>query len=239
MSGLAQQLAGRQKLLIAVAALSESKAVLAACGVDVAPETIAHWEPVALTPQTDLVVTGVGKSAAAGGVASVLLRAPGAYAGIVSSGIAGALPPAGVEAIGSLVIATRSVFADEGVQTPAGFETFEARGMGPMPDGTTGAACDGRWLAILSEHLGARAAPIATVSTCSGTDAVAREVVRRTGAVAEAMEGAAVGLVAARVKIAFAEVRVLSNTTGDRGEQVWKLTESLANLGRVVARIAG
>jgi futalosine hydrolase len=75
---------------------------------------------------------------------------------------------------------------------------------------------------------------IATVSTCSGTDAAATEIAHRTGAAAEAMEGAAVGLVAFRHKVAFAEVRVISNTTGDRSRQVWALEESLAELGKFV-----
>lgn len=78
---------------------------------------------------------------------------------------------------------------------------------------------------------------IATVSTCSGTDAAAGEVVRRTGAIVEAMEGAAVGLVAHRLGVRFGEVRVVSNTTGSRTRQVWDLRGALARLSDVASAL--
>ena len=56
--------------------------------------------------------------------------------------------------------------------------------------------------------------PTATGAQCSGTEAAAREIVRRTGAVAEAMEGAAVVHAARRLGTAGIELRVISNTTG-------------------------
>jgi nucleoside phosphorylase len=74
---------------------------------------------------------------------------------------------------------------------------------------------------------------IATVSTCAGTDARAATVARRTGAVAEAMEGAAVAQVASRLGVTFAEVRVISNTTGDRANQRWDMRGALGGLSRV------
>jgi futalosine hydrolase len=92
---------------------------------------------------------------------------------------------------------------------------------------------DGQLLAALGiPHVQA----IATVSTCSGTNALAREIVTRTGAEVEAMEGAAVGLVASRLGVGFAEVRVISNTTGDRGSQQWDLPGALAALREWVVR---
>jgi nucleoside phosphorylase len=52
------------------------------------------------------------------------------------------------------------------------------------------------------------------------------------------MEGAAVALVAVRHALAFAELRVISNTTGRRAGQVWKLPEALARLGALARQIA-
>lgn len=78
---------------------------------------------------------------------------------------------------------------------------------------------------------------IATVSTCSGTDDLAAEVARRTNGVAEAMEGAAVGHVAHRFGVPFGEVRVISNTTGNRGSQTWDLPGALARLSDVASRL--
>src|SRR5262249_12942439 len=79
---------------------------------------------------------------------------------------------------------------------------------------------------------------IATVSTCSGTDAFATDVRDRTGAIAECMEGAAVGLVAERLGIPVGEVSIISNTTGDRNRQVWDLQKALHGLSRVIRMLA-
>lgn len=78
------------------------------------------------------------------------------------------------------------------------------------------------------------AGPVATVSTCSGLDSLAGQVRARTGALAEAMEGAAVGQVAHRLGIPFGELRVVSNTTGDRPRQVWDLKGALERLAAVL-----
>lgn len=76
-------------------------------------------------------------------------------------------------------------------------------------------------------------APIATVSSCSGTSTRASLIAASTGAWAEAMEGAAVALVAARLGVHYAEVRVISNTTGDREGQRWDLATALARLTEI------
>ena len=236
MSGLLQELVGDRKLLIAVAAMNEAQAVLGAFGVE--SGGVAPWQAVALAPGVDLVITGVGKAAAAGGVASVLGARAGVYAGVLSLGIAGTLVPGGAHLLGSVALASTSIFADEGVLTPDGFETFAAAGFGPFPDGSLGLSITPAWgraLACLCPH---PPAPIATLSTCSGTDEAARQVVQRTGATAEGMEGAAVALVAVRHALAFAELRVISNTTGRRAGQVWKLPEALARLGALARQIA-
>ena len=85
-----------------------------------------------------------------------------------------------------------------------------------------------------------RAGPIATVATCSGTDDAAREVVIRTGALAEAMEGAAVVHAALRLDLPGIELRSISNTTGDRGQQRWDLPRGLSALREAMLRtVAG
>ena len=73
--------------------------------------------------------------------------------------------------------------------------------------------------------------------------ACAHEVARRTRAVAEAMEGAAVGFTARRLGLAtgsapaFAELRVISNTTGDRSRQVWDLPRALSRLEQLGSQL--
>jgi futalosine hydrolase len=79
--------------------------------------------------------------------------------------------------------------------------------------------------------------PIATVATCSGTDEAAESIPRRTGALAEAMEGAAVVHAARRLGTPALEIRAISNTTGDRAEQVWDLDRALSALGVAVREL--
>ena len=80
---------------------------------------------------------------------------------------------------------------------------------------------------------------IATVSWCSGDDGCARGVVNRTGAIAEAMEGAAVCVAAQMIdpNIRTGELRVISNTTGDRKAQIWDLGLALGRLTHVCERL--
>ena len=216
-------LSGSRRCLFAIAAPKEAHAVTQAFNL---PEVI-HCRLTPISDAFDLVLTGVGKSAAAAGVAHVL--DPARHACVISLGIAGALPNSNLPLVSRIATRT-SVFADEGSVTPEGFRSISDMGFPPFPSGDI-AHADPRLLECLDVPI---VGAIATVSTCSGTDAAATEIVRRTDAVAEAMEGASVGLVAFRMNVPFAEVRVISNTTGDRSRQRWSLEESLAQLGLFV-----
>lgn len=181
----------------------------------------------------DIVMSGVGKSNAAGATARAI--DPDVHNFVLSVGIAGALPGAGLEMC-DVVIADRSVFADEGIGADSGFIPMSDAGFGAFPDGSMHATHDTSLFNLPDATIG----PIATVSWCSGSDACARGVVDRTGALCEAMEGASVALVANRVdpSIRTGEVRVISNTTGDRASQRWALDESLDRLREVLGRVA-
>jgi futalosine hydrolase len=223
-AALATYLNGK-KLLLAVAAPAEARAVARGAGAgDIA---LREWELIELAPGVEMVVTGVGKACAAGGVARVLdVTRHGAA---VSVGVAGGYPP---RELGAVVVATACVLADEGVVSAQGFQDIAALGFGPTSEGVSIPVP-----AALADALavpGAVRGPVATVSTCSGTDALAEELQRRTGAVAEAMEGAAVAVAGSRLGVPVGEVRVVSNTTGDRARQVWKLAEALEGLSGVI-----
>jgi futalosine hydrolase len=181
------------------------------------------------------VRTGVGKANAAAGLARVLDSSR--HAAVLNVGIAGALPGGGAR-IGDLIAASASVYADEGLLSPSGFTDCAGMGfpLGPFPGSAI--AADPALLAVVGP-LATLSAPVATVSTCSGTNTLADEVVRRTGAVAEAMEGAALAHIAARLGVPFAEVRAISNSTGDRSAQTWDIPAALSSLTRFMGRLAG
>lgn len=191
------------------------------------------WRPTVLTERLDLVLTGVGKANAAGGVARALLPR---HAGVLSLGLAGALPSRNSTPppqVGAVVLAEACRLADDGLalpdrflpQTDMGFPAVERLGESFPTDPAWRRA-----LAPLADHIGG----VATVSTCSGTDAQAAEIAYRTnGALAEDMESAAVGLAAARLGVPFSCLRVVSNLTGDRARQRWDLDLAFSVFARL------
>lgn len=182
----------------------------------------------------EVLVTGVGKAAAAAAVAKRL--AAGGVRVVLNIGIAGSLPSnQGHLAVGSIVAATGHSLADEGVATPDGFVPMSALGFGPeLAEGMTFCADAGVLEAIgrFADTHGV----IATVSTCSGTDALAMTVAERTGAVAEAMEGAAVAAACRLFGIPMGELRAISNRTGDRERQQWDIPKAMAALKAALSR---
>jgi futalosine hydrolase len=222
-----------RRLLVVVASAGEARAVLRGFGN---PEVgLTSWVSLAVDARADLVLTGIGKANAAGAVARALDVSR--HAAVVNLGIAGALPGGGL-AIGDVLLGTASVFADEGAQTPSAFLDCDALGfpIGDFPHGAVPCSLDTRdGFGAALEKLFPKRGAIATVSTCSGTDALARAIAERTSALAEGMEGAAAALVCHRVGVPFGEVRVISNTTGDRGSQVWDIPRAFS----VLAAAAG
>ena len=235
--GLLGSLAAKERLLLAVATPLEAGAVLSAFS-PARPDDPTHdpkpWSLFPVADRIDLVVTGVGKSPAAAAVASIL--ALGAHGGVLNLGIAGSLPSASALRLLDTILASSHHFADEGVARPPvpghdSFTTLHAMGFAPPGTVQGSVPSDDAWTNILRSLLPqAQFSPIATVSTCSGTDALAHAIAARTAAAAEAMEGAAIALAARNLGRHYAELRIISNTTGDRPGQVWDLRGALARL---------
>ncbi len=180
-----------------------------------------------------VIVSGIGRTNAAAATTAALLE-EGPFGGVLSVGIAGALPGSMLQP-GEVVVASACVYMEEGLQTPAGFTDTEAMGF-PLGDfAGNSVPTEARLTAFLPGPL--HRGVIATVATCSGTDALAAEVERRTRAIAEAMEGAAVVHAARRLGIAGGEVRVISNSTGDRERQRWDMARAMAALHALGARL--
>ncbi|MCB9841429.1 MAG: futalosine hydrolase [Phycisphaeraceae bacterium] len=231
--------ASNPSVLLVVAAPSEARAVLRGFDADGASGE-GDWVLHPLAPGFELLVTGVGKSNAAGAVGRLL--DPARHGCVVNLGVCGALPVGGGtplrfdRSICDVVLADGSVFADEGVEGER-FVTTSELGFPPTPLSTDEAFRPAPDLRARLGPLATVVAPIATVSTCAGTDALALRIAARTGAAAEAMEGAAIALVCHRLAVAFAELRVVSNTTGSRTDQRWDLPGSLARLSDVARAV--
>ncbi len=190
-------------------------------GLLIIASTESEAEPF-ISRELNTLISGVGKVNAAVSTACGLERAP--FDAVVSVGVAGSLPQSGLEP-GDIVIADQVVYAEEGMCAPDGFHTIESMGF-PLAEFFTEnrLGTDPKLIRDLRRILpDARVGGVATVATCSGTSAGAEEVFSRTGAVAEAMEGAAVLHAAGLLGVPGIEVRAISNRTGDRSTQNWDL----------------
>lgn len=152
-----------------------------------------------------LCISGIGKTNAA--VASVVAFENFPINKAVISGIAGAYPSSGLN-IGSIVVAEKEVFADEGllIDCKDSFHSFIFINheefllyvpdfMKNLPKGT-----------------------FLTVSACTGNIERAKFLEKKFNAVCENMEGAAIAKVAQLYKIPCVEIRSISNFITNRTE---------------------
>lgn len=175
---------------------------------------------------------GVGKVAATLALTRRLLAQP--PSGVVLFGVAGVHP--GGPDIGHACLVLRDWLADEGVAVPGGFLSVEALGLGRRGPFIADPALT-TWI---ETRLGIDVPHVvgATVSTCSGTDAQARAARDACPqAIVETMEGAAVGAVCTALGIPWAQLRVISNRTGDRERAGWDLPAALAVLHPALGRL--
>lgn len=166
-----------------------------------------------------LLETGVGPVNAA--FALTRLLATGALPrAVIVCGVGGAYPGSGL-APGDVACATTETYGDLGAESADGFLDMAALGfpVGPL---------------TLDLFPARTKAGFVTCATCTGTDARAAEMVRRTGGAVESMEGAAIVHVARRMGVPVGEVRGISNIAGARDRASWRLDEAAANARAVL-----
>lgn len=202
------------------------------------------WTIATPRPGVDVLISGIGRVNAAAATATAIATRAGRpqYRAIVNIGVAGALPKRPLN-IGDVVVASRCVFVEEGIALPDGPRDMTGLGF-ELVDNVAWASGNtitpnADVVDELMDRLGTHASTevIATVARCSGTDPAANEVVALTGAFAEAMEGAAVVMTAQRLGVPGAEVRVISNTCGDREHQHWDLSAALMRLDSIIGAL--
>ncbi len=165
-----------------------------------------------LKSHAPILLTGIGAVNAAYTLTRFLER--NEVRRIVVCGIGGAYLGSGLS-IGDVCCAATETYGDLGVETPEGFLNMEALG---FPVVTT---------FPLQFYPHARREKFVTVNTCSGTDALARAMEKRTaGGSVENMEGAAMAHVAGLAGIPIGEVRGISNMTGNRDRAAWRVREA-------------
>ncbi|MEC4675963.1 MAG: futalosine hydrolase [Nitrospirota bacterium] len=171
-------------------------------------------------------VSGVGKTNAAH--ATTLLIHEYAPAMIINFGVGGAYPSAGLKA-GDIAVASKEIYADEGVLLKDGFHTLETIGLHLLKTGRRkyfnefpadrklGKAALNSATLITSSKSGI----FATVSSCTGAREKAEELSLKYNAICENMEGAAVAHLCCSYGIPFVEIRGISNIVEDRDTGRW------------------
>jgi futalosine hydrolase len=210
-----------RRLLIVVAVEAERAAVLSGLsGLDIVVQ-----------------VAGVGMAAAAATTARLLLIADQAGAGfdaVLSAGIGGGF--AGRAGVGATVLATLSIAADFGADSPAGFLPADQLGLGPSTIEVDAALLDALRAALPQAVMGS----VLTVSTVTGTAAETADLTSRyPDAAAEAMEGFAVATAAGQAGVPFAELRTISNLVGPRDRSSWRIADALDRLRLAASGLAG
>jgi futalosine hydrolase len=180
-------------------------------------------------------VAGVGPAAAAAGTARLLALAEASGRGfdlVISAGIAGGFP--GRAELGATVAATHVRYADLGADSPDGFLSIEALGLG-----SSSLDCDDDVLTVLRSrrpHL--VVGEVLTVTTATGTRTRADTLAtRHPTAVAEAMEGFGVAQAATLAGVAFAEIRTIANLVGPRDRAAWRIGPALSALTEIGAEL--
>ena len=182
--------------------------------------------------EVHVIASGIGRTNAAIATTTAILN-NGPFNWILNLGLAGSLPESNLQ-IGDVVISNSCIYMEEGLMTPAGFQDIQSMGFSLGKFDGNRVPINPLILEPLKEH--GIVGSIATVATCSGTDEQSNSVHERTGAICEAMEGAAVVHAAMHMNIPAIEIRVISNTTGNRQSQIWDLKRAFAGLEKIASK---
>ncbi len=180
-----------------------------------------------------VVAGGVGVAAVTAATASVL--AVESFDLVVSVGIAGGFDVA----VGSVVVASRSIAADLGCQTRDGFLSLSEMGLGVDAYDVPVDWAEEFVSRAESTGLPVTTGVIGTVSTITGTAEGAHEHRARNATSAEAMEGFGVATAAAVHDVPFIEVRAVSNSVGPRNVAAWRTADALTAIGAVLTAVFG
>jgi len=174
-----------------------------------------------------LIHTGVGPVNAAHAVTlAIVQEKPKA---IIACGVGGAYPASGLT-IGDVVCAEREIYGDLGAQSPEGFLDMKTLGF-PVVSGSSAPLFNDLPMQLFPAS---QRVNFVTVSTCTGTSAVAQTLQTRTAGAVENMEGAAIAHVAHLHGVPVGELRGISNVVTNRDRRSWKLKQAAEAAQRVL-----
>lgn len=179
-------------------------------------------------------VSGIGKTNASHAVTLLIQNYSPAL--IINFGVGGAYPSTGL-AVGDIAVATKEIYADEGVWLKDGLKPLETikipllkiKGRRyfnefPLNRKLAQAALNSAKLFTSS-----RSGIFTTVSSCTGTNKRSVELKKRFNAVCENMEGASIAHLCCLYKIPCIEIRGISNIVEERDTRKWDIRLAAEN----------
>lgn len=194
-------------------------------------------------------VSGIGKTNASHAVTTLIINYKPSL--IINFGVGGAYPSSGLN-VGDIAVADKEVYGDEGVLDNSGFHGTEFIGIPllkikgkkyfnvfPLDRKLvqTAVRSSESIQKDLSSFNAVKTGTFVTVSTCSGTEKRARELIKKYNPVCESMEGAAIAHVCCLYRIPCLEIRGVSNIVEDRDPKKWNLMLAAKNCQNVVIEL--
>lgn len=179
------------------------------------------------TDRVEVLVAGVGLAQVTASTAVAL--SSGSYDLVINAGIAGGF--SGKTDIGSLVLSSEIIAADLGAETAQGFCSLDELELGTSRIQADTESVSQIEQASHTKGISVKIGPILTVSTVTGTQETADELIQRVPeAVAEGMEGFGVATAARLKGVPVLEMRAVSNFVGPRNRAAWRIEEALFTL---------
>jgi futalosine hydrolase len=174
----------------------------------------------------EYLITGVGMTATTYALTRRLQAAK--YDFVLQAGVGGCYGPN--YSLGEIVLVSTDQFGDLGAEDHEDYiDIFE---MGLLQENTppyTSGKLETPTSPELQEIDLPRVSGL-TINTVSGNERTIRNRIAKYGCVIESMEGAAFHYVCLQEKVAFAQVRAISNYVTPRDRSQWKMKEAIINL---------
>jgi futalosine hydrolase len=184
-------------------------------------------------------ISGMGKTNAAHSF-GLLMHHYSPFA-VINFGVGGAYPGKGLH-VGDIAVATKEVYADQGVLLKNGFHPLDLTGIPLVHVGRKRLFNEfpldkrlGKAALKSSRHIAsAKSGIFTTVSLCTGTLKRATALAEKFGAVCENMEGAAIAQLCCLYGTPCAEMRGISNIVENRDTSKWDVKLAAENCQRAV-----
>lgn len=175
-------------------------------------------------PHHDVLITGVGIPMATYKIARQLLHHH--YDVVVQAGIAGAFAHSYAQP-GAVVQVQKEAFGDLGA-----WENNQLKDLAEM-----GLSTEPTWIQPHTIDTGLPKATAITVQTVTDHPGLLEALSQKWQADVESMEGAAAAMICRDRKLAFVQIRAISNMVGNRDKASWQIDTAIHNLNNALYSI--